>query len=321
MSQPEPAAGTPQISVVIPALNEAPTLEELAGVLRDVLEPIDPRFELVFVDDGSTDGSFEILRRLHREDARVRALRFGINYGKAAALSAGFAAARAPIVFTIDADLQDDPLEIPRFLEKLAEGYDLVSGWKQQRRDPRARAWASWLFNGVVARASGIRLHDFNCGFKCYRRPVLDRIDIYGEMHRFVPLLAGWHGFRIAELPVRHHPRKIGRSRYGPERLWRGLLDFFTVIFLTRYGKRPLHLFGGLALALGGLGAAALLAAVAARVAHPNASSHVSLGLFLLGSLLALGGIQLIATGLAAEMVTYLYRKGEPGFHVEDRLD
>ena len=320
MPELEPAAGTPRISVIAPALNEGATLEELFHTIRDVLEPIDPGFEVVVVDDGSTDGSFEILRRLHAQDARLRALRFNVNYGKAAALAAGSAMVRGEIIFTIDADLQDDPLEIPRLLEKLAEGYDLVSGWKRERSDSRLRAWASRLFNTVVARATRIPLHDFNCGFKCYRRAVLEQVDVYGEMHRFVPVLASWRGFRSAEVPVRHHPRRAGRSRYGAERWLRGLLDFITVMFFTRYGKRPSHLFGKLGLLAAAAGAACLLGGALHGLTHRAAARGGTLAVLLLGALLLLAGIQLLATGLVAEMLTYHHRKDEPGYRVHDRI-
>jgi glycosyltransferase involved in cell wall biosynthesis len=249
-------AARPRISYVVPLLDEAPSLAELYDRIRETSEALGGGFEIVFVDDGSTDDSFAVLKDLHAKDPRVRALRFGRNRGKSDALSAGFAAARGELVVTMDADLQDDPTEVPRMVEALeGEGLDLVSGWKAERRDPASKRIPSKLFNWVTARFSGIRLHDFNCGLKVYRREVTDSIRVYGELHRFLPVLAHWNGFRVGEVAVRHHPRRFGRSRYGVSRLAKGLFDFMTVMFLVKFERRPLHLFGSvgmLCLAVGG---------------------------------------------------------------------
>ncbi len=253
------AGETLDLSFVIPLKNEAESLNELYQRLVDVIERLAVRFELIFVDDGSTDDSLALLQALRGEDARVKIIQFQGNFGKAAALAAGFEHAAGRIVFTMDADLQDDPAEIPAFLKKLDEGYDLVSGWKRIRQDPLSKTLPSRLFNAVTARLTGVRLHDFNCGFKAYRREVLANTPIYGELHRYVPVLAAAKGFKVGEVVVRHHPRLHGRSKYGIERLTRGLFDLLTVLFLTRYLKRPLHFFGGIGLAVGGIGFLCLL--------------------------------------------------------------
>src|SRR5438093_3717830 len=242
------------ISVVVPVHDEERTVALLFDELEAALEPLEAPWEAVFVDDGSTDGSFAALTRLHSAHTNVRVVRLRRNFGKAAALAAGFAHAEGDIVVTIDADLQDDPAEIPRLLAKLDEGFDLVSGWKAHRRDPITRRAPSRLFYWVTGRVSGLPLHDLNCGLKAYRAEVVQGLRLYGELHRFIPVLAHYRGYRIAELPVNHRPREHGRSRYGVERYVRGFLDLLTVSFIGRYRYRPLHLFGGLGLLLGLLG-------------------------------------------------------------------
>src|SRR5215216_6183967 len=230
--------------------NDTATTEIYTLSLHDALP--------IFVDDGSTDGTFAALTRLHNAEQNVRVVRLRRNFGKAAALVAGFDQAHGETVVTIDGDLQDDPAEIPRLLAKLDEGFDLVSGWKTKRRDPWRRRLLSKIFNAVTSRVSGLRLHDMNCGLKAYRAEVVRGVRIYGELHRFLPVLAHYRGYRVAELPVNHRPRPHGRSRYGLERYVRGFLDLLTVSFMGRYRHRPLHLFGGLGLVLGALGTAVL---------------------------------------------------------------
>src|SRR5436189_3023962 len=217
------------------------------------------QWETIFVDDGSTDGTFAALTRLHSGTDNVRVVRLRRNFGKAAALLAGFNQAQGGTVVTIDGDLQDDPAEIPRLLAKLDEGFDLVSGWKTRRRDPWRRRVLSRIFNAVTGRVSGLRLHDMNCGLKAYRAEVVRGLRLYGELHRFIPVLARSRGFRVAELPVNHRPRQHGGSRYGLERYLRGFLDLLTVTFMGRYRHRPLHLFGGLGLFLGAVGTVILV--------------------------------------------------------------
>ena len=209
------------ISVVVPLLNEERSLEALYREIADALEPLGHDYEVVFVDDGSTDASLAVLSRLHDETTNVVVIHLRRNFGKAAALQAGFVEARGDLVVTIDADLQDDPAEIPKLLAKLDEGFDLVSGWKTRRNDPLARRLFSRVFNWVTGVISGVHLHDVNCGLKAYRAEVLHGIRLYGELHRFIPVLASYRGYRIAEIPVNHRPREHGRSRYGPERYLR----------------------------------------------------------------------------------------------------
>jgi glycosyltransferase involved in cell wall biosynthesis len=255
----------------------------------------------VFVDDGSTDGSLGALTRVHAAASNVTVVRLRRNFGKAAALAAGFRHADGDVVVTIDADLQDDPAEIPRLLAKLDEGFDLVSGWKAQRRDPLSRRIPSRIFNGVVGRVSGLRLHDLNSGLKAYRAEVVRNLRIYGELHRFLPVLAHDRGYRVAELPVNHRPREYGKSRYGVERYLRGFLDFLTVWFMGRYRHRPLHLFGGLGLTLGALGTVLLTYLTVLKLSG-EAIGHRPL--LTLGVLLVVVGLQFFSLGLLSELIT-----------------
>ncbi len=232
------------LTILIPVLNEEGNLPELYKRLLGSLTAIGLPFEIVFVDDGSRDNTWTLISDLSKADDRVIGLRHRRNFGKAQALSNGFAIARGDVVVTMDGDLQDDPDEIPKFLAMLDQGFDLVSGWKQRRQDPLGKTAPSRVFNWTVRRTTGVPLHDFNCGFKAYRREVTSSIRLYGELHRFTPVLANAEGFRIGELPVKHHPRKWGSSKYGWSRLTKGFLDLLTVIFLTQYRQRPMHLFG-----------------------------------------------------------------------------
>ncbi len=244
------------ISVIIPLFNEKGSLRELYSRLTEVLSGAASWHELVFVDDGSTDDSLDILRSLRDRDRRVKIISFSRNYGKSAALSEGFKVAKGEVVVTIDADLQDTPEEIPGLVDTLMSGFDLVSGWKIDRRDPLTKTLPSKIFNSVTSMVSGIRLHDFNCGLKVYRKEVVKRISIYGELHRFIPVLAGWEGFRVTEKRVAHSERRFGKSKYGTRRFLNGFLDLMTVMFITRRATSPLHFFGRVALlffALGGL--------------------------------------------------------------------
>jgi glycosyltransferase involved in cell wall biosynthesis len=289
------------ISVVVPVHNEERSVALLYDELRSALEPLRTPWEAIFVDDGSTDGSFAALTRLHNGTDNVRVVRLRRNFGKAAALRAGFDQAQGETVVTIDGDLQDDPAEIPRLLAKLDEGFDLVSGWKTRRRDPLSRRVLSRVFNRVTGWFSGVHLHDMNCGLKAYRAEVVHGLRLYGELHRFFPVLAHYRGFRIAELPVNHRPREHGRSRYGVERYLRGFLDLLTVSFIGRYRHRPLHLFGGLGLILGAFGTAILVYLTVLK-ALGNAIGHRPL--LLLGVLLVVIGMQFFSLGLISEMIT-----------------
>ncbi len=289
------------ISVVVPVHDEERSVALLYDELRSALEPLHTEWEAIFVDDGSTDGTFAALTRLHNGVDNVRVVRLRRNFGKAAALRAGFDQAQGETVVTIDGDLQDDPAEIPRLLAKLEEGFDLVSGWKTRRRDPLSRRILSRIFNRVTGAFSGVHLHDMNCGLKAYRVEVVRGLRLYGELHRFIPVLAHYRGFRIAELPVNHRPREHGRSRYGVERYLRGFLDLLTVSFIGRYRHRPLHLFGGLGLILGAFGTAILVYLTVLK-ALGNAIGHRPL--LMLGVLLVVIGLQFFSLGLISEMIT-----------------
>lgn len=288
------------ISIVVPVHNEERNVALVLDELRSALEPLDRPWEVIFVDDGSTDGTFSALTRLHAANDEVTVVRLRRNFGKAAALMAGFSRAQGGVVVTIDGDLQDDPADIPRLLAKLDEGFDLVSGWKTKRRDSRRRRILSRLFNFTAGRMSGLRLHDMNCGLKAYRIEVVRGVRLYGELHRFIPVLAHYRGYRIGELPVNHRPRSYGRSRYGVERYLRGFLDLLSVSFLGRYGHRPLHLFGGVGLLLG-LGGTAVLAYL--TVLKAMGESIGKRPLLILGVLLVVVGIQLFSLGLLSEMI------------------
>jgi glycosyltransferase involved in cell wall biosynthesis len=291
----------PDVSVLVPFLNEEGTLEALYDKLRGVLEAHVASWEVVFLNDGSTDRGPGIIDALSERDRRVGVVHFRRNFGKAAALDAGFRRARGRVVFTMDADLQDDPEEIPNFLSKLEEGYDLVSGWKRKRHDPLGKTLPSKVFNFVVGRVSGIRLNDFNCGFKAYRYEAVDGLDLYGELHRYVPVLVHWRGFRVTQIPVQHHPRQSGVSKYGVERMVKGFFDLLTVLLITRYRARPLHLFGGTGLVTGllGFGFLAYLA-VGWFLGHPIGARP----LLFLGVLMVLVGVQLVSVGLLGEMIS-----------------
>ena len=289
------------ISVVVPVHEEERTVALLFDELQAALDPLEQPWEAVFVDDGSTDGSFAALTRLHNLHDNIRVVRLRRNFGKAAALAAGFANAEGDVVVTIDADLQDDPAEIPRLLAKLDEGFDLVSGWKAHRRDPITRRALSRIFNWVTGRVSGLRLHDLNCGLKAYRAEVVQGLRLYGELHRFIPVLAHYRGHRIAELPVNHRPREHGRSRYGVERYLRGFLDLLTVSFIGRYRYRPLHLFGGLGLGLGALGLAVLVYLTILKIGGEAIGRRP---LLILGVLLVVVGLQFFSLGLISELIT-----------------
>jgi len=298
-----------RISVVIPLFNEEEGLAELHRRLVDVLSPMEGGFEIIFVDDGSTDNSFEVLRGIHQKTPNVRVLRLRRNVGKAAALSVGFRNSRGDIILTLDADLQDVPEEIPRLLAKIDEGYDLVSGWKVHRQDSWLKTAPSWLFNRVTNFLSGTHLHDINCGFKAYRKEVIREICLYGELHRYIPVQAAWRGYRVGEVEVVHASRRYGRSKYGPHRFYRGFFDLLTVLFLTRYFRRPLHFFGmlGSIFLTGGL--AINLYITYLRFRHGHIMERYPL--LFLGVLLMVVGIQLVTTGFLGEMITSMHNESD----------
>ncbi|MBX3425484.1 MAG: glycosyltransferase family 2 protein [Pirellulales bacterium] len=310
------------ISVVIPLLDEAATLEQLHRELVDVAERHGYALQIVLVDDGSTDGSWRIIQALAERDPRVEGIRLRRNFGKAAALSAGFDVAAGEVIVTMDADLQDSPAELPKLLAKLDEGYDVVSGWKQVRHDPWHKRWPSKAFNSIVGRLTGVRLHDHNCGLKCCRRDVIHEIRLYGELHRFIPVLAAARGFRVGETPVAHRPREFGVSKYGWSRIPKGLLDILTVQFITRFGHRPQHWLGtiGLASLLLGIAGMIYLAVVwcTSRLfgdqpvhLHETAALYYSLVAVLLGG-------QFLAIGFVAEMIAALVSRDRDEFSIAE---
>ncbi len=295
------AGAAHSVSVVVPVFNEVESLAELTERICDVGKDGIDLVEILFVDDGSTDGSWAEMRRLAAENPLVHAVRLRRNFGKAAALDVGVHQARGSIVVTMDADLQDDPVELPRFVEMIDQGYDLVSGWKKTRNDPLSKTLPSLLFNAVTARVSGTRLHDFNCGYKAYRREVFDSIQLYGELHRYIPVLASALGFRIGEIAVRHHARKHGQSKYGVSRFLRGFLDLLTVVTITRYARRPAHLFGG-------VGAFVLLigGSVLTYLTGLKLFTGADIGdrpLLLFGVMAVIVGIQLMLFGMLSELI------------------
>ena len=299
------APGAVALSVVIPVYNEEGNLPDLHRRLDAAIAAagLERAAEIVFVDDGSTDGTWAAIAALRDADPRVLALRHRRNFGKAQALAVGFATARGAVVVTMDGDLQDDPDELPRFLAKLDEGYDLVSGWKQRRQDPIGKTLPSRLFNLTVRRVSGVPLHDFNCGYKAYRRDVTLSLRLYGELHRFTPVLAHAEGFRVGELPVRHHARTWGRSKYGWSRLIKGFLDLMTVTFLTQYWQRPMHLFG-----LPGLVALAVGVLIGCSLTLEKVLADAAIGgrpLLLLSVLLVVIGVQFFGLGLLGELLAH----------------
>jgi len=306
------------LSVVVPLYNEAPALSELYRQTREVLERLGKSWEILFVDDGSTDASYSILAALHGQDPRVKVIQLRTNYGKAAALSVGFHECRGEVILTMDGDLQDDPQEIPRVIDKLTEGFDLVIGWKHPRRDPLSRVVASQLFNTSIRLLSGLRVHDLNSGFKAMCREVVEETPIYGELYRFLPLLAHWRGFRVAEVAVSHQPRPYGASKYGWGRAFRGAMDLITVAFLTRFRRRPAHFFGllgsfGILIGMLIVGYITYLRLIFGSIQnrHP---------LLIGGVLLIVVGVQLFTTGLLGEMLAETQGRREDYYAIRRRL-
>lgn len=292
----------PLVSVIIPLLNEEESLQELASKIENVFSGINYNFEVIFIDDGSTDKSFDVIRNLHRRNPRFHCIKFRRNYGKSAALAKGFRAAKGSIIITMDADLQDDPNEIPELINMINSGYDLVSGWKKVRYDPFIKKYTSRFFNYVTSKLSGIRLHDFNCGLKAYRKEVAKSVRLYGEMHRYIPAMAHLAGFKVTEKVVKHHARKFGKTKFGPGRFLSGFFDVLTLTFTHRFMKKPLHFFGALGLISAGLGS--LIAIYLIILKYFEGKNLSDRPLFLGGIFLIIVGIQLFSIGLLAEMMT-----------------
>ncbi len=306
------------ISMVIPLLNEEESLQELAISLEGELTDIaDDKWEVIFIDDGSTDSSYEVIKKIHSRNNNFKCIRFRRNYGKSAALSVGFQAASGKLIGTMDADLQDDPKELKRMVDTINQGWDLVSGWKKVRHDPVSKTLPSKFFNYVTSKTSGIRLHDFNCGFKLYRREVAKRLQVYGEMHRYLPALAHWDGFKVTEIPVTHHARPYGVSKFGLSRFLYGFLDLLTVMFTTRYMKRPLHFFGllGTMFVILGLSIDSYLA-----VEWALGMTYLSeRPLFLMGIAFIIVGVQFISMGLLGELIIKNSFKPQ-NYNIKERL-
>jgi glycosyltransferase involved in cell wall biosynthesis len=308
----------PSVSIIVPVMNEAKTI---AGLAAQVVAISDRRQDFVlkdihFVDDGSTDETWREILAAAQTDRRIGGIRLRRNFGKATALQIGVAEARGDIVITMDGDLQDDPNELPRFVAAIEAGSDVVSGWKRMRHDPLGKTLPSKVFNWITARVSGIPLHDFNCGYKAYRREVFDSVHLYGELHRFVPVLAHAYGYRIEEIEVTHHPRRFGHSKYGAKRFLRGLLDLFSVVTVTRYARKPGHLFGAGGLLLGFCGVAILTWLSGEWILGAAIGQRP---LLQLGVLLVLVGVQLLMFGLLAELMISRDREVLPSAVVRER--
>jgi len=298
------------ISLVIPVYNEEENLKLLYQKLKETLEPLGKEHEIIFVDDGSQDNSPKILDQLARKDPHVKVIHFRRNFGQTAALAAGFDLAQGEIVVTLDADLQNDPADIPKLLEKMEEGYDVVSGWRKDRKDPYlSRILPSTMANWLISKVTGVKLHDYGCTLKAYRQEVVKELNLYGELHRFLPALASWMGVRIAEIPVTHHPRRFGKSKYGISRTFRVILDLILVQFLLRYSTRPIRIFGGAGLIsfVVGLLLGCYLSIIKILFRHPIGNRP----LLILSVLLIILGIQLLSLGILGEFLTRIYYEGQ----------
>lgn len=305
------------VSFVIPVYNEEASLDILYEKIMQNIPP-ECEAEIIFVNDGSTDRSVEVIKEINEMDKNVHLISFRKNFGKAMALESGFRNAHGEIVITMDADLQDDPTEIPNFIAKIDEGYDLVSGWKENRQDPLEKRLPSKLFNKVTSKMSGVHLHDFNCGFKAYRREVVEAIDVYGELHRYIPVLAHRKGFRITEISVHHNKRKFGKSKYGFERYLRGLFDSLTVAFLGKYYDRPMYLFGKVGLAFGMTGGIICIYLFILKIIGNSIGGRP---LLVLGVLLIVLGVQMFSTGFIGDMIVdATYRRRYDESHIKEKI-
>ncbi|NOQ97144.1 MAG: glycosyltransferase [Calditrichae bacterium] len=306
------------ISIVVPAYNEEESLQELIQKLSQTLHGLNKKCEIIIVDDGSTDETLSTSIKLKKEFPLLKIISFRKNYGKSAALSEAFKLADGDYVITMDADLQDDPEEIPNLISTLESGnYDLVSGWKKERHDPISKTIPSRIFNFVTSKISGIDIHDFNCGLKIYRKAVVKDLKIYGELHRFLPVLAHWNGFRVGELAVQHHPRKFGKTKFGISRFFNGFFDLLTVIFITRYQTSPLHIFGmlGLMSALFGFAIEIYLS-----ILWFMGKGIRNRPLFFLGILAIIVGIQFIVFGLLGEMITARFAE-QTHYSIKEKIE
>lgn len=294
------------ISIVVPVYNEEESLYKFHTELVSALSALKQKYEILYVDDGSTDESFKVLQKISRKDKKVSLFSFRKNEGKAEALSVGFAKAKGDVVVTLDADLQDKPSEIKKLIKKLQGGYDLVCGWRKERKDPVTKVAASKLFNGIAGAFWGLSLHDYNCGLKAYKKEAAKSVQLYGGMHRFIPLLVHQNGFRVTEVPVVHESRKYGKSKYGFSKLWKDLPDIFTMIFLSKYSTRPLHFFGTVGAIL--LGSGTILLTYLTIIWFLGESIGRRPLLFL-GMLLVIAGLQVLFTGFLADLILNISHK------------
>jgi len=294
------------ISVVIPAYNEEKNVEILYQELKAVLKKMSQNHEIIFIDDGSTDSTFEQLKKLHAQDKRLKVVRLRRNFGKSQALAVGFDLAQGDFIVTLDADLQDDPKEISKLLEKINKGWDLVTGQRLRRKDPFEKRLASRFFNQIVSLVSGVRLKDFNCGLRVYRKEVIETINVYGELHRFIPLIANSYGFKVSEIPVKHRQRRYGQSKFGKERYLPGLFDLFTTYFITGYQRRPLHFLGKISLAALIIGGILFIYVVLMKYLYGVPANRPALivAIFVLGF-----SIQIFLFGLLADLLSYANQK------------
>jgi len=290
------------VSVVVPVFNEAESLKELYQQIVETCERERLSFEVIFIDDGSDDSTFIVLEQLFQRDPRVKVIQFRKNSGKSDALSAGFEIASGDYVITMDGDLQDDPAEIPALIKEIEKGYDMISGWKAKRRDPLSKRIPSKVWNLGTSLLTGLKLHDFNCGLKIYKSEVVKNLKIYGELYRYIPALANWQGFRVGEMAVNHRPRKYGKSKFGASRFLKGFLDLITVMFLGKYTKRPLHLFGSVGFLFSIAGSGITIYLIVLRLMKKSFLSNRPL--LYLGILFLIIGVQFISIGLLGEMIT-----------------
>jgi glycosyltransferase involved in cell wall biosynthesis len=304
------------ISVLIPVYNEEDNVRPLCEKLQAQLDAIGRAYEIIFIDDGSTDATFQRLSELRSAVSPVRIIRFRKNFGKSTALNAAFRLAKGEIIITMDGDLQDDPEEIPKFIARIEEGFDLVSGWKYPRYDPVTKTLPSLFFNNLTCFITGVALHDFNCGFKAYRRIVVRNLRLYGEMHRYIPALAAWNGFKISEITIKHHPRHSGSSKFGFSRLGKGFLDLITVKFLTNYASRPLHIFGIPGILSFFIGV--VIGVYLLLLKYLENAQLSERPLLMLSVLLILIGLQFISMGLLGEMIAFQQiRDQDTGIYIE----
>jgi glycosyltransferase involved in cell wall biosynthesis len=305
-----------KVSVLVPLFNEEESLTKLSNQISSVFDKISPDYEILFVDDGSTDNSLKVIKDLSRANNKIRYISFRKNYGKSAALNIGFKGASGDVVITMDADLQDDPSEIPSLLAELQKGYDLVSGWKKKRHDPFVKKYSSRFFNYVTKIMSGIKIHDFNCGLKAYKKAVIKSISIHGELHRYIPVLADWKGFKVSEVVVKHHPRKYGKTKFGISRFFKGFIDLITVIFTTRYIQRPLHFFGMLGVISFIIG---FVIDAYLSILWLLDKIHLSnRPILFLGTVLIIVGVQLFSLGLIGEMLVHNNKK-EDSYGIKEK--